>query len=437
MDDARFTSAAAVVKTPSAGVRLLVLADDAERGDWLRYRIQLAAPDAAVTVIDTAEFKRRIGHPRRADWDLVLALLDCGDEDGPAASPGLQWLSRLAIRSETAPLAVIAEAGNELSAVLALRLGAIDYMPSGLVTTPALATLLERAPRTRTAALPSGEAAAINPRETAPHLPRRLLDGRRRLVPGYQVLQTLGESLRATVYLASSEALGRHVALKVSRGNAEDSGFAHEYTTLRALRTPAVIEIHEYGVHDGREYLAMEYFPCGDLRARLLNPMSDAEAVEYLRRIAGALATVHRAGMRHGDLKPGNIMLRPDGKVVLIDFGLTAPFSDRSQSAVTSMLRGSPYYMSPEHAQGAPLDERSDLYSLGVVFHELLTGQKPYSATHAIEVLHRHVEDPLPVLPDALAAHQPLLERLMAKSPDERFRTADEVLRALTPLGSP
>jgi serine/threonine-protein kinase PpkA len=419
---------------------VLVVADDSERGNWLCHRLLAACHKAHVLVVDSIELRRQVGHPQRQDWDLVLAMLDCGGVEEPANSAGLQWLSRFAIRASTAPIAVIAESGNELAAVLALRLGAMDYLPADLVTTPRLSMLVEQARHAGTAVQPLPAATNPAPEEppspaAAPLLatPRRLLDGRRDLIPGYQLLLKLGESLRATVYLAASAALGRNVALKISRGDAEASGFAHEYTTLRALRSPAVIDIHEYGTHDGREYIAMEYFPCGDLRARLLNPISEQEALDYLRRIAGALAAVHRAGLRHGDLKPGNIMLRENAQVVLIDFGLTMAFSDPTQNTMAVMLRGSPYYMSPEHAQGAALDERSDLYSLGVIFHELLTGQKPYAGAHAIEVLHRHVEDPLPTLPEALMQHQSLLDRLLAKSPDARFRTAEEVLRAIAP----
>ena len=436
---ARVAGSGAAVKASMTGPRILVVSDVEDRGSWLRYRLEAAQTDAQVTVLDSIELRRQVRHPRKDDWDLLFAVLDCGGAEDPASSEGLQWLARLAIRADTTPVIVVAESGNELAAVLALRLGATDYLPSDFVTHHRLASLIDAvttAPTGNTTLeqrhAPIQEHAPAPPsREPLLVAPRRLLDGRRDLVPGYRLLQKLGESQRATVYLAASDTLGRNVALKVSRGDAEASGFAHEYTTLRALRSPAVIDIHEYGMHEGREYLAMEYFPCGDLRARLLNPITDAEAVEYVRRIASALSTVHRCGMLHGDLKPGNLMLRVTGQVVLIDFGLTAPFSDPAQSIVTSMLRGSPYYMSPEHAQGAPLDERSDLYSLGVIYHELLTGLKPYSGSHAMEVLRCHVEDPLPVLPQPLAAHQSVLDRLMAKSIDERFRTAEEVLRAL------
>jgi serine/threonine protein kinase len=137
---------------------------------------------------------------------------------------------------------------------------------------------------------------------------------------------------------------------------------------------------------------------------------------------------VHRQGLVHRDLKPGNIMLREDGQMVLIDFGIARHVGSDSRSTAVGMLRGSPYYMSPEQAQGKDLDRRSDIYSLGVIFHEMLTGERPYTGVTAIEVLHKHVADPVPRLPDQLARYQPLIERMMAKSAQQRMPGADELL---------
>jgi serine/threonine-protein kinase PpkA len=243
------------------------------------------------------------------------------------------------------------------------------------------------------------------------------------------LLDTLGESQRATVYLAHSAALNRNVALKVSRvAESEEPQFAREYEAVGAIRHPNVVDIHDYGMNEGREYIAMEYFPCGDLKARLQNHVSGQEALDYLRRIAEALSVVHAQGVLHRDLKPPNIMLREDGQVVLIDFGLAKAIVDATRSTAAGVLRGSPYYMSPEQAQGIELDGRSDLYSLGVIFHEMLTGSKPYLGATAVEVLQQHVSAPLPQLPDSLSQYQALLDGLMAKSRDDRFTSADALL---------
>jgi serine/threonine-protein kinase PpkA len=244
------------------------------------------------------------------------------------------------------------------------------------------------------------------------------------------------------VYLAIAEDLGHNVALKISKrkhsGSTDtaDSGqrsimFQREFEAIAALDHPSIIDLFDYGIHDGVEFLAMEYFPCGDLKARLQNPLTADEAIAFLREIARSLKVVHEAGIIHRDLKPPNVMLRDDGSVVLIDFGLARSLISGDGSTRTGVLRGSPYYMSPEQAQGESLDARTDLYSLGVILFEMLAGRKPYLGASAIDVLQQHVMAPVPELPLQHLAYQPLLERLMSKSREQRIATCDDLLAGL------
>ncbi|HEX5161175.1 MAG TPA: protein kinase [Steroidobacteraceae bacterium] len=259
-------------------------------------------------------------------------------------------------------------------------------------------------------------------------------------IPGYTILQKIGESEAAAVYLAISEDLGRNVALKISKrkhsGDANETGqraimFQREFEAIAALDHPSVIDLFDYGIHEGVEFLAMEYFPCGDLKARLQNPLTPDEAIAFLKEIARSLKVVHEAGIIHRDLKPPNVMLRDDGSVVLIDFGLARSLLSGDSSTRTGVLRGSPYYMSPEQAQGEALDARTDIYSMGVMLYEMLAGKKPYLGASAIDVLQQHVMAPVPELPSQYIAYQPLLERLMAKSREQRIATCDDLLNAL------
>ena len=262
-------------------------------------------------------------------------------------------------------------------------------------------------------------------------------------IPGYTILQKIGESEAAAVYLAIAEDLGHNVALKISKrkhSNNEalvtDTGqrsimFQREFEAIAALDHSSIIDLFDYGIHEGVEFLAMEYFPCGDLKARLQNPLTPAEAIAFLKEIARSLKVVHEAGIIHRDLKPPNVMLRDDGSVVLIDFGLARSLLAGEGSTRTGVLRGSPYYMSPEQAQGESLDARTDLYSLGVILYEMLAGRKPYLGASAIDVLQQHVMAPVPELPAEYLAYQPLLERLMSKSREQRISTCDELLNAL------
>jgi serine/threonine protein kinase len=203
-----------------------------------------------------------------------------------------------------------------------------------------------------------------------------------------------------------------------------------------AVRSPLVVEIYDYGVHGGFEYLAMEYLPRGDLKARIQRGVSEQEALHYVAQIAAALQVVHEAGLVHRDLKPPNVMLRDNDSVALIDFGLARSMDASTISTQTGVLLGSPYYMSPEQAQGDGLDARSDFYSLGVICYELLTGQKPYVGATAMEVLQQHVSAPLPTLPAELCRYAPFLARLVAKSRGERFANAAEIIAATAALGS-
>jgi len=263
-------------------------------------------------------------------------------------------------------------------------------------------------------------------------------------IPGYTILQKIGESEAAAVYLAIAEDLGHNVALKISKrkhsGNvdtaASDTGqrsimFQREFEAIAALDHPSIIDLFDYGIHEGIEYLAMEYFPCGDLKARLQNPLTSDEAIAFLKEIARSLKVVHEAGIIHRDLKPPNVMLRDNGNVVLIDFGLARSLLSGDGSTRTGVLRGSPYYMSPEQAQGEALDARTDLYSLGVILYEMLAGKKPYLGASAIDVLQQHVMAPVPELPVYHLGYQPLLERLMSKSREQRIASCDELLAAL------
>lgn len=403
-----------------ASIRILVVADDPGVGRWLRELLALQPQAIQIEVENHSAFDLRGVSSLARSCDVLVSVLDFSPESGDEA---LTWIDRALAPPGAPPLLVVADNGDELSATGSLQRGATDYLPRDRLDPRMLAGSLKRARNARRAA----SSGRVERQEAPiPPLPQRLPRG---LIPRYLLLDTLGESMRATVYLAHSEALGRHVALKVS-GISDDTEphFAREFEAVSALRDPAVVDIYDYGVHEGREFIAMEYFPCGDLKARLLNPISVEESLRYLERIALALSVVHARGMVHRDLKPPNIMLRESGEVVLIDFGIAKNLEHGAGSTRTGVLRGSPYYMSPEQAQGGELDARSDLYSLGVIFYEMLTGSKPYLAPTAMEVLQQHVDRDVPELAPEFARCQALLEGLMAKDRGERFPSTHALL---------
>jgi serine/threonine protein kinase len=254
------------------------------------------------------------------------------------------------------------------------------------------------------------------------------------LIKGYRFIRRLGATEHSGVYLAERESTHLHVVLKVLRqvpGKDDSVGafdrFLQEYETIADMDHPHIVRIYDLGVADDHAHIAMEYLGGGDLRRRIDAGVPERQAVQYLRQIASALSAVHANGVLHRDLKPGNIMLRKDGSVALIDFGLAKRAKLESEITGTGEIFGTPYYMSPEQGHGSNVDERSDIYSLGIIFYEMLTGQKPYRSDTAMGLIYQHANAPMPLLPARLGRHQALLNMMLAKSPEDRLQSAAEV----------
>lgn len=255
-------------------------------------------------------------------------------------------------------------------------------------------------------------------------------------IAGYRFLQTIARSPKSEIHVAHSIELGHNVAVKVLRTGAmstadvgEEGRFERERELLMRIKHPAIVDVYDWGLGDDFRYIVTEYFPSGSLELRIRNLMTVRDSVDIFLQIAGALVVVHAAGLCHRDLKPANVMMRPDGRIVLIDFGL----AKHSGAALTNAgeVRGSPYYISPEQAEGAAVDERSDVYSLGIMFYEMLTGQRPFRGSSVVAILQAHRSDPIPTLPEELRRFQRLIDGLLAKNPAERFPSASAALAEL------
>ncbi len=255
-------------------------------------------------------------------------------------------------------------------------------------------------------------------------------------IPGYKIIDTLGEGGMARVYLAIQESFEREVALKVldphlSRDPSFGERFLHEARIVSRLVHPNIVTVYDVGVHRGNHFLSMEYVPGRDLKHRRFE-LSLLECIEVVKGVARALDYAGRKGCVHRDVKPDNIMLHAeDGRAVLMDFGIARIADQASTMTQTGTTVGTPHYMSPEHARGAAVDSRADLYSLGVVLFLLLTGHLPYDSDSAVSIGVMHISDSIPRLPEHLALFQPLIDRVLAKNPDDRFQTGNELVEAL------
>lgn len=257
---------------------------------------------------------------------------------------------------------------------------------------------------------------------------------------GFRLLRKLASGSTTEVFLAEREADGLPLVLKVLSAAGTSAGanltrFIQEYALLSRIAHPHVIRIHDQGFSDDHAYIAMEYFARGDLRTELRGGMFPERAIDVVRQVAEALQAVHAEGIIHRDLKPENVMLRPDGTVVLADFGVAKPLQRDAALGLAQTLHGevvgTPYYLSPEQAKGGTITPASDLYSLGVMFFEMLAGARPFTGETLELLLAQHLTAPAPSLPEDLTALQPIVDRLMAKQPQDRYASAGELLEEL------
>ncbi|MCA9894774.1 MAG: serine/threonine protein kinase, partial [Anaerolineae bacterium] len=254
----------------------------------------------------------------------------------------------------------------------------------------------------------------------------------------YELQQEIGRGGMATVYSGRQLSMNRMVAIKVlPRHFLHDPGFLErferEVEVISKLEHPHILPIYDYGETEGVPYIAMRYLGGGsmaDLIRRGVPELKDI--VQPMRQVAEALDYAHQRGIIHRDLKPGNIMLDESGNAYLSDFGIARVMgSDLTGSAII----GTPAYMSPEQAHGAPIDARSDIYSLGIVLFELITGHEPYHAETPMGLLLMHINEPIPPLTkfrdDVPPSLQHVVERATAKDPDQRYSSAGELAESL------
>ncbi|MBZ0294701.1 MAG: serine/threonine protein kinase [Anaerolineae bacterium] len=258
----------------------------------------------------------------------------------------------------------------------------------------------------------------------------------------YEITEFLGQGGMATVYKGYQVEIDRFVAIKVLPPHpAQDEQFAERFElearTIARLQHPHILPIYDYSSEDDILYLAMAYVQGGSLNDRIMKGAMDLSEIEkLLHQVASALDYAHKQGVIHRDIKPDNILLNEEGFALLTDFGIAKLLEGNTHLTATGSIVGTPAYMAPEQGQGYPIDHTVDIYSLGVIVYEMLTGQQPYQADTPIQVVIKHISDPPPSItlarPGLPATLESIMLRVLAKNPKDRFQTATAFAQAFS-----
>lgn len=403
-------------------MRLLLIEEDAERCAHIRQRLVTWRPRAELVVHNPVTRGALEPEFLAQGFDAVLLA------DKWRGGRGVAWARELAGRPGFAPLVLLSRTADAALVRDAAAIGAWSVCGDELEheAFPQVLAAVERHQVHARAVWRSSEAG----REA-----QRFGDA---FIRDYRRIRRLSSRATTDLYVAESERAGALVVLKVARDAQEDAAaldpfarFLQEFEIAQRIASPDVVRLYDLGVSDEHAWLVMEYFRLGDLRRRMRSGLAPREALQFAVAIARALSTIHAAGVLHRDLKPGNVLLRDDGGIALIDFGLSKDAALALDVTDAGTIFGTPHYMSPEQGHAEPIDARSDLYSLGVILYEMFAGEKPYRADNPMAIVYKHRKEAIPHLPERFAALQPVLERLLAKQPADRYASAGEAAAAL------
>jgi serine/threonine protein kinase len=370
---------------------------------------------------------------------------------------GLDWLSDFKQTPGFPPTIVLTAEGNEYTAMEAIKRGAANYINKKDVSPKRLAGLVEGAAdfddeavkhqleeidaaskiveyiQGNTISEVDNETlppAAVNKAKSTDSTPTQNLD------IGYRFVRMIGQGAMSKVYLAERIIDNLTVVLKVldlTEVNEKVlvTRFIQEAELIAEIDSPFVVKIHEHGLTDEYGYIAMEFFSRGDLKQRMEMKIVPELAFNYMTHVCYGLAAIHRSGVIHRDLKPANIMFRGDDSLALADFGISKRLEGGREITTIGQVLGTPNYMSPEQGEGKTIDQRSDIYSAGVMLYELLTDEKPFIAKTPMALIYQHINTPVPRLPDNLSRYQGIIDKALAKDPLERYQSALEFINIL------
>jgi CheY-like chemotaxis protein/predicted Ser/Thr protein kinase len=414
-------------------MRFLIVDESADLRRTLSDMVHARWPDALVEEWDPRARGMPAGLLSRESFSAVLL------DSRPAGEDGIAWVRQLRALPGAPPLLLMADQGDAHDAIVAMKAGAADFLKKTGLSAPRLARSLEDAMREHEVRRQESTGTHSPFTRTVPIELNRIgapVGGAARSIPGYRTLRMIGEGGMAQVYLAEREKDGLQLVLKVLDPGLRRNGtflkrFEREFRLIASLENEYVARIFDHGFTGERPYIAMEYLSGGTLAARMREGMSSLASLRVVSQIAKALDAIHAHDIVHRDLKPQNIIFRDTGRPVIVDFGLAKDLDSDSNLTRAGEVMATPRYMSPEQCMGMEADARSDLYSLGAIFYEMLSGQRLFGDEGPAGLVYQHVHGPVPQLPERLAGYQTIIDRLLAKRPEQRFQSARELFATI------
>lgn len=420
-----------VTRTVDPLPQVLVIDESHALSTYLRFCLQLGLPEVRVVPYNAA----RGLPPRDFEWD-EYGVVAIRQELGRGLGTGRDWAQALKLRRPELPVILLTTDGgpdfvrNLVHHEVDLCLDVMDTPPRAIVD--AVDRLLHPHALQRDDTIVDETILIETRRITDLERAESQVEPGTPQVPGYLNVRSLNSGAMGTIVLARRTEDDLEVILKFLSAKAIAEAellqrFMREYEVIGRLENPHVVRVFDRGFAADFAYISMEYLPAGDLRARMSKALPPTRAIDYLRQMASGLGAAHDVGIVHRDLKPGNILFHDDDRLAISDFGIAKDLTTIRAVTLPGSFLGTPYYSSPEQLLGRQVDRRSDLYSLGVMLFQMLTGRRPYEGQSATDLADMHVNAPLPKLPTELRAYQSLVAGMMAKDPDDRFQSTAEL----------
>ncbi len=412
-------------------MKILIIDDSSDFRALLRLYLNKELKDVEIVEYDFDNLGKPADNFDWSEYDILFLDYKLGPKED-----GLQWLKEFRDKPGFPPTIVLTAEGDEYIAVKSIKLGAADYINKVDIKPKRIAEMVDEALEFSKRSNTEQEQDINDATQIIKKVHKEESVPDTGLDIGYKFVRMIGEGAMSKVYLAERVADKMTVVLKVldlTRVKEPKliQRFIQEANLIAGLNSPFVVSIYEHGLTEEYGYIAMEFFSRGDLKQRAEMGLNHEIAVIYATHIAYGLEQIHSINVVHRDLKPANLMFRGDDSLALADFGISKKMDEVNDITTLGQILGTPHYMSPEQGEGHSVDARTDLYSLGVLLYELLTGDKPYTAATPAALIYQHVHAPIPRLPSTLRQYQDTIDSLLAKEPDDRMQTARELINVL------